>query len=196
VTISATVQETANRPAAQGPVLFGRFMLPDMSEHPCQVSDLTSSSATFHSEHVPPVGLPIVAYLEELGRVEALSAEPVEGGFKIVFSLKGARLEKLETRLKWLGHKQRGNEAEGRRHARFEPRDSKSQITLPDGRVYTCEVLDISVSGAGIRVEVMPSLGTYVMLGKMRGRVVRHLEHGLAIEFAGQLDSHQLGSLV
>ena len=30
----------------------------------------------------------------------------------------------------------------------------------------------------------MPSLGTYVMLGKMRGRVVRYLENGVAIEFA------------
>jgi hypothetical protein len=171
-------------------------MLPDMSEHPCQVSGLSVGGAIFHSEHVPPAGLPIVAYLEELGRVEALSAEPVDGGFRIVFTVKGARLEKLESRIKWLNHKQRGSEAEGRRHARFEPRDSKSQITLPDGRVYTCEVLDISVSGAGIRVEVMPTVGTYVMLGKMRGRVVRHLEHGLAIEFASQLDGRQLGNLV
>ena len=72
--------------------------------------------------------------------------------------------------------------------ARFEPRDSQSQITLPDGRVYNCEVIDISVSGAGIVVEVMPSLGTYVMLGKMRGRVVRYLENGIGIEFARPLE--------
>lgn len=194
--MNATSQE-ATRPAEQsGASLFGRFMLPDMSEHPCQVNDLSAVGATFISEHVPPAGLPVVAYLEELGRVEALTAEPVEGGFRITFTLKGARLEKLESRIKWLNLKQKSGEAEGRRHARFEPRDSKSQITLPDGRVYTCEVLDISVSGAGVRVEVMPALGTYVMLGKMRGRVVRYLEQGLAIEFASQLDGRQLGTLV
>lgn len=194
--MNATSQE-ATRPAEQGGAsLFGRFMLPDMSEHPCQVNDLSAVGATFISEHVPPAGLPVVAYLEELGRVEALTAEPVAGGFRITFTLKGARLEKLESRIKWLNLKQKSGEAEGRRHARFEPRDSKSQITLPDGRVYTCEVLDISVSGAGVRVEVMPALGTYVMLGKMRGRVVRYLEQGLAIEFASQLDGRQLGTLV
>jgi hypothetical protein len=174
--------------------LFGRFMLPDTSEHACKVSDISAAGATFHSDHVPMRGLPLVAYLEELGRVEVLADDPVEGGFKITFNVKGARLEKLESRIKWLNHRHVGA-AEGRRHARFEPRDNKSQITLPDGRVYNCEVLDISLSGAGIRVEVMPSIGTYVMLGKMRGRVVRYLEHGVAIEFVKHLDQAQLGTI-
>jgi hypothetical protein len=194
--MNATAPEIQVTPPASGPSLFGRFMLPDMSEHPCQVLGLTVDGATFLSDHVPPAGLPVVAYLEEIGRVEALTGEPVDGGFKILFTLKGARLEKLEARIKWLNQKHKGSEADGRRHARFEPRDSRSQLTLPDGRVYTCEVLDISVSGAGIKVEVMPSIGTFVMLGKMRGRVVRYLEHGLAIEFASQLDGRQLGALV
>ena len=184
-------------PQVSGVALYGRFMLPDMSEHPCTVTDLSIAGANFTSEHIPPAGLPIVAYLEELGRVEALTGEPVgESAFRITFTVKGARLDKLESRIKWLGQKTTGSEAEGRRHARFEPRDSKSQFTLPDGRVYNCEVLDISVSGAGVRVEVMPSLGTYVMLGKMRGRVVRYLDNGLAIEFIRQLDNGQLGNLV
>lgn len=194
--MTAIAKESTSATPHGGANLFGRFMLPDMSEHPCQVTSLSVEGATFHSEHVPPAGLPVVAYLEELGRVEALTADPVEGGFKIAFTVKGARLEKLESRIKWLNQKHKGSEAEGRRHARFEPRDSKSQLTLPDGRVYTCEVLDISVSGAGVRVEVMPAIGTYVMLGKMRGRVVRYLEQGLAIEFASQLDGRQFGSLV
>jgi hypothetical protein len=76
---------------------------------------------------------------------------------------------------------------DGRRHARFEPTEKVSQIILPDGRVYNCEVLDISVSGAAIKTEVMPSVGTFLMLGKMRGRVVRYLDQGVAIEFVKQL---------
>jgi len=109
--------------------------------------------------------------------------------------LKGSRLEKLESRIKWLSQRQAG-EDEGRRHARFEPRDNQSQITLPDGRVYSCEVVDISLSGAGIKVDVMPSLGTYIMLGKMRGRIVRYLENGVGIEFIKQLERPQLAATI
>jgi PilZ domain len=173
--------------------LFGRYMLPDMSEHPCQVTDISISGATFITETPPAPGLSLVAYLEELGRIEAVSGQPIPGGFRISFALKGSRLEKLESRIKWLSQRQAG-EDEGRRHARFEPRDNQSQITLPDGRVYNCEVVDISLSGAGIKVDVMPSLGTYVMLGKMRGRIVRYLENGVGIEFIKQLERPQLAA--
>ncbi len=169
-------------------IIFGRFMLPDMSEHPCQVVDLTSTGATFLTQFVPSKGLAIVAYLEEVGRVEAISSGPVTGGFSVVFSLTGSRLDRLQQRIEWLQKRQVGEEPDGRRHARYEPSEKTSQISLPDGRIYNCEVIDISLSGAAIKTEVMPSVGTFLMLGKMRGRVVRYLDQGVAIEFVKQLD--------
>ena len=65
---------------------------------------------------------------------------------------------------------------------------SVSQLALADGRTYACEVLDISLTGAAVKTEIVPTLGTYVMLGKMRGRVVRHIDHGVAIEFVRTSD--------
>lgn len=173
-------------------IIFGRFMLPDMSEHACQVADLTTTGASFLTQDVPEKGLAIVAYLEEVGRVEAISGLPINGGFSVFFSLTGSRLERLQQRIQWLQQRQTGEQPDGRRHARYEPTEKTSQISLPDGRVYPCEVLDISLSGAAVKTEVMPSVGTYLMLGKMRGRVVRYLEHGVAIEFVKQLDRTNL----
>jgi hypothetical protein len=177
--------------------LFGRFMLPDMSEHPCQVNSISIDGATFITSHVPPPGQAVVAYLEEVGRIEATSGERVDGGFKVSFSLTGARKDRLQSRLTWLAQKQHGApSAEDRRHTRYEPSESRSQITLPDGREYPCEVVDISLSGAAIKVEVMPAVGTNLLLGKMRGRVVRYLENGIAIEFVKPLDRQQLSEHV
>lgn len=176
-------------------IIFGRFMLPDMTEHACQVVDLTTTGANFLSQHVPNKGLAIVAYLEEVGRVEATTGAAMTGGFSVVFSLTGSRLERLQQRILWLQQRQTGEQADGRRHARFEPSDKTSQISLPDGRIYNCEVIDISLSGAAIKTEVMPSVGTYLMLGKMRGRVVRYLNDGVAIEFVKQLDRSNLPPL-
>lgn len=169
-------------------IIFGRFMLPDMSEHPCQVVDLTGTGATFLAQFVPAKGLALVAYLEEVGRIEAITSGTVDGGFSVLFSLTGSRLERLQQRIEWLQKRQVGEEPDGRRHARYEPTEKTSQISLPDGRIYNCEVIDISLSGAAIKTEVMPSVGTFLMLGKMRGRVVRYLDQGVAIEFVKQLD--------
>lgn len=194
--MSATAPVQA--PEGQPPVgtveqaLFGRFMLPDTSEHPCQVHSISVEGATFLAAHAPAMGQTIVAYLEELGRIEATSAERVDGGFRVTFSLNNARRERLETRLRWLMEKNKNSTAEDRRHARFEPREQRSQITMPDGREYHCEVMDISLSGAAVKVEVMPSLGTQLLLGKMRGRVVRYLENGIGIEFVKPLERTEL----
>lgn len=193
---------TATATPAGGPIgpvrqtLFGRFMLPDMSEHACQVQGISIDGATFLTSAQVAPGLAIVAYLEEVGRIEATSAESVVGGFNVTFALTGARRDRFETRLRFLVQKESGQSIEDRRHTRYEPREKQSQITMPDGREYLCEVVDISLSGAAVKVNVMPSLGTYLLLGKMRGRVVRYLDNGIAIEFVKLMERGTLNETV
>lgn len=198
--VSATATPHDDATPQTGPIrtqaLFGRFMLPDMSEHPCQVNSISLDGAIFITSHVPPPGVAIVAYLEEVGRIEATSAEPVDNGFRVAFALTGARRDRLQSRLNWLQQKQSPGSEEDRRHTRYEPRDARSQITLSDGREYPCEVIDISLSGAAIKVEVIPAIGTHLLLGKMRGRVVRYLENGIAIEFVKPLERQQLNEQI
>jgi hypothetical protein len=57
-------------------------------------------------------------------------------------------------------------------------------VTLPDGRDYRARVIDMSLSGAALGVEVQPPIGSPVMLGRLRTQVVRHFEEGIAVEFA------------
>jgi hypothetical protein len=167
-------------------VMFGRFMLADMTEHPCRVTDLSIDGVTFLTEvEVGPLSQ-LVAYIQDVGRVEGRVIGAVPGGIRVAFQLSSTRRQRLESRLKW--SQRSGGAADQRRHERFVPKDNKSHITLPDGRVYACEVIDISLSGAAVRTEVLPSLGTYLNLGKMRGRVVRYHESGIAIEFLKLLD--------
>jgi len=174
-------------------IIFGRFMLPDMTEHACQVLDITPEGAIFISSTLPAHNSNIVSYLEELGRVEVIAGEPVAGGFRVRYAASGSRLERLRQRIEWLRQKNAGA-SEARRHPRFEPKDKHSSITLPDGRVYNCEVIDISISGAGIKTDILPALGTFVMLGKMKGRIVRYLGNGVAIEFMKQLERTDLNA--
>lgn len=191
--IETNVDHITNKSGSS--IIFGRFMLPDMTEHACQVLDVTAHGAVFITATVPAPNSNIVSYLEELGRVEVIAGEQVAGGFKVRYAATGSRLERLQQRIEWLKQKNDGA-VEARRHPRFEPKDKHSSITLPDGRVYNCEVIDISISGAAIKTDVLPSIGTYVMLGKMKGRVVRYLDTGVAIEFVKQLDRNDIASSV
>jgi len=44
-------------------------------------------------------------------------------------------------------------------------------------------VIDISQSGVAVATDQRPEIGALVTVGKTAGRVVRHLEEGIAIEF-------------
>ena len=131
----ATGEEILSTDELVGPtIILGRFMLPDLSEHACQVSQLTPDRAVFITTIVPETDTQIVAYLDEIGRVEGMSGEVVPGGFRIVFSHTGQRKARFASRLSGRAAKNTTVGTDLRRHARHTPHDSQSCITLPDGR--------------------------------------------------------------
>ena len=164
-------------------ILFGRFMRADYSEHACRVKDITPERAIVQAEEPVKEGEHIVAYVDDIGRIEGSVARVMDGAFELRISAGRAGREKLVKKLEWVKAKARGEGVEKRRYERYKPKNSKSSIVLEDGRSYPCEVIDISVSGASVRSQVLPAIGTPVKLGKTRGRVVRHHAEGFAIEF-------------
>ena len=54
---------------------------------------------------------------------------------------------------------------------------------LPGGSIQSCLVIDLSVSGAAVSAETVPDIGTVLAVGKIIGRVVRHLQGGFAVHF-------------
>ena len=58
-----------------------------------------------------------------------------------------------------------------------------SSVQLAEGIVLNCRVLDVSISGASVATPARPDIGTEVMLGKLRARVVRHHPEGFGVQF-------------
>ncbi|HHN68141.1 MAG TPA: PilZ domain-containing protein [Thermopetrobacter sp.] len=172
-------------------VSSGRFMLADFSEHACRVSGFTATQACLHTDVEAGIGTRVIAYFDNIGRIEGVLAEKTPDGYVLRFDISEQRREKIAARLRWL---REGGERgiDQRRHPRFKPRDGKSALKMPDGREYPCEVLDISVSGASVRTQVLPAIGSLVMLGRMKGRVVRYHAEGIGIEFLRQMDDDML----
>jgi hypothetical protein len=164
--------------------IYGRFMLEDRSEHPCQVIDMSPGNVAFRAERSGEPGEKVIAYIDHIGRVEGVVTRTLEDGFAMTVIASERKRNKLAAQLTWLANKHELDLPEDRRHERVSPRNPMTTLQLADGRQYPCRIIDLSLSGAAVEIEVKPALGVLVMLGTMRGQVVRHFEEGVAIEFA------------
>ena len=164
--------------------VYGRYMLEDRSEHPCQVVDMSPGDVAFRADRPGELGEKVIAYLDHIGRVEGVVTRRLDGGFAMTILASERKRDKLAAQLTWLANKHELDLPEDRRHERVQPRNPMSVLHLTDGRQYQCRIIDLSLSGAAVEIDVKPALGVQVTLGTMRGRVARHFEDGIALEFA------------
>ena len=164
--------------------LFGRFMLENRQEYPCQILNMSPGSAAMIAPVSGNIGERVIAYVDHVGRLEGKILRLFDGGFAMSVNATERKRDKLAAKLTWLANRHELNLPEDRRHERVAPRNPAGILKLEDGRVYQARIIDLSLSGAAIELHVKPAIGTVLWLGKMRGRVVRHFDEGVAIEFA------------
>jgi hypothetical protein len=164
--------------------LFGRYMLEDRREYPCQIQDMSPGSASLVTPHIGEVGERVIAYIDHIGRLDGRIIRNIDNGFAMSFRATEKKRDKMAAKLTWLANRHELNLAEDRRHERVVPTVKSSKIKLEDGRGYEVRIIDLSLSGAALQIDVRPAIGTLLWLGTMRGRVVRHFDDGIAIEFA------------
>ena len=164
--------------------VLGRYMLADRREFPCQVLEMSPGEALMIAPVRGAPGEKVIAYIDHIGRVEGTITTHVDGGFVIEVAASTRKRDKMAVQLTWLANKDLLNLPEDRRHERVVPDNRHSTVVLDDGRRYNCKIIDISLSGAAIELDVRPAMGTPVTLGRMRARVIRHFQNGVAVEFA------------
>lgn len=163
--------------------LFGRYMLADKREFPCQTADMSPGGVALFVPVKGDIGSRVVVYVEEIGRIEGRIVRHFERGFALGLDVPLIKREKLANQLTWLANRDILGLPEDRRHERIIPRNPRSTLRLEDGREYVVRLIDVSLSGAAIKADVQPPLGTMVTVGKTPGQVVRHFRGGLGVEF-------------
>ena len=163
--------------------LLGRYMLSDRQEYPCQVANMSPGGMALIAPVSGHEGERVIAYIDHLGRLEGTIARLYQNGFAMTVAATLRKRDKLAAQLTWLANRHILNLPEDRRHGRIIPRRPVTQLAMPNGVHLTCRIIDLSLSGAAIATDQRPALGMLVMLGKVQGRVVRHLEDGFAVEF-------------
>ncbi len=174
--------------------LNGRYMLENRSEFPCIIKRMSPGTALMSGIATPRNGERIIAYIDH-GRIEGIANEVTSEGFHILLSTSEQKKDKLSAQLTWLANKHELALPEDRRHERVVPRKTQQNITFADGAQRLCRIADLSLSGAAIESEFKPAIKSGVMLGPIRGTVVRHFQGGFAIEFATIQTSTTLDNL-
>ena len=164
--------------------LFGRYMLSNRQEFPCQVLNMSPGSMAIVAPHHGDIGERVVAYVDHIGRLEGIILRDLDDGFVMSISATERKRDKLSAKLTWLANRHELNLPEDRRHERIVPRRRDAEVRLEDGRTYRTRIIDLSLSGAAVELDVRPAIGTVLWLGNLRGRVVRHFDEGVAMEFA------------
>lgn len=163
--------------------LLGRYMLPDRREYPCQVVNMSPGGMALIAPVAGQAGERVIAYVDHLGRIEGHIARILPNGFALTISATPRKRDKLAAQLTWLANRHILGLPEDRRHGRIVPRNPITRLIMPNGINVSVRIIDVSQSGAGIATDQRPPIGTLITLGKVQGRVVRHLEDGFAIEF-------------
>jgi len=163
--------------------LLGRYMLADRREFPCQVANMSPGGMALIAPVCGLSGQRVIAYVDHVGRLEGVIARQFENGFAMTISATMRKRDKLAAQLTWLANRHILGLPEDRRHGRITPSNPAGRLILANGVNIACRVVDISQSGAAISTDQRPEIGSPITIGKTLGRVVRHLEDGIAIEF-------------
>lgn len=166
--------------------LPGRLFTPqDGQETRCTVIDLSPGGAAIGAEIVPPKGTQVILYVDGFGRFEGSVSRHDPLGFGIQFASSQVKRERTAEQLTLFLNKSLVDDSVLRRHERTNQKGF-AKFTRADGSIVQCEVMDISVGGVSLKTDVKPMIGEYVLIAQMAGRVARHHEEGIGIEFVGQ----------
>jgi len=163
--------------------LLGRYMLADRREFPGQVVDMSPGGMALIAPVAPQIGERVIAYIDHVGRLEGACTRHFENGFSSTISATLRKRDKLAAQLTWLANRHLLDSPEDRRHGRYVPKKPTTILILPNGINLGCRLIDVSLSGAAVATDQRPPMGTLVNIGKVPGRVVRHLDDGFAVEF-------------
>lgn len=139
------------------------------------------------------VGERVVVYLEQVGRFEGRIVRHLPNGFAFAAKVPPLKLEKIADQLTWLANRHALGLPEDRRHERIVPKHLRTRVTLPDDQQVAAKIIDVSLSGVALTMDVKPPAGSAVKVGETMGRVVRVFATGVAVEFSRMLAAEGFG---
>jgi hypothetical protein len=143
------------------------------------------------------IGDRLTSYFDEFGEFEGHISDTMQGSFLLELEMTRAKRAKMAEKLTWLEARAKDPTIlDSREHTRYVPRTPHSTLTLADGSVQPCFIIDMSLTGAAVSAEPQPPLGTPLAIGACIGRVVRVFPSGFAVKFIEKQNRDDLTRLI
>lgn len=146
---------------------------------------------------VGKLGDSITCHFGDFGNLKGVISDTMAGAFLLELEMSRSMREKLASKLTWLEKRQKDPSVlNARKDERIIPPSPHSTLTLADGSIHGCFIIDMSVSGVAVSAQVQPPIGMPLAVGTCIGRVVRILPEGFAVRFVDAQNRHDLNRLL
>jgi hypothetical protein len=162
----------------------------------CRAVNISAGEIALAAPVTAKVGVRVAANIEQLGKLTGAIARVFDLGFAMNIEASDRERDMIADRIGWIERNKDFEISDNRTHVRFIPKRPLSFLTLADGSVVPCFVVDISVSGAAVSADIVPRIGTVLAVGKVVGRVVRNIQGGFAVQFVEAQDRQEVEALV
>ncbi len=146
---------------------------------------------------VGKIGDRLTSYFGEFGEFQGSISDTMQGSFLLELEMTRAQRAKLAEKLTWLEARAKNPTIrDARGHNRFIPQTPHTMLTLADGSIHPCFIIDMSLTGAAVSAELQPPIGTPLAVGACIGRVVRVFPSGFAVKFVEKHGKDDLARLI
>ena len=143
------------------------------------------------------IGDRITSHFGEFGEFEGSISDSRNGSILLELEMTPERRQWMADKLAWLEMTRQDPQIQdARQDARFVPQVSHTTLTMADGKVSTCFIIDMSATGVAVSSEFQPAIGTPLAVGSLVGRVVRIFETGFAVKFVEKQTLNDLSRLI
>jgi hypothetical protein len=147
----------------------------------CKILNLSASGAGIQCAYTFRLGQLLLLQTDNFGRFEGKVSRCVGEtlGFCLIMEAKQGRL------IEMLGALAKGSTAGFNKRRKYQRICSlaSGSFVRESGKYVACDVLDLSLDGASLRTEERPPVGEIVNLGRFSGRVLRHHDQGIALQY-------------
>lgn len=164
----------------------------------CRATRVSPFRMMVEAPVVGKVGDSFTSYFQDFGNLEGTISDTTTRGLLLELEMTRSMRAKLAKKLTWLEKKKNDPSSvrDVRKNPRFIPKASRSTLTLADGTVHGCFIIDVSLSGVAVTAQIQPPIGTPLAIGACIGRVNRHMPDGFAIKFVNEKSRDELNRLV